>query len=64
MPAPIPSAGTPGGPPTASKRELMWGLPFDLRGWAVNVQRHPARLPAEMQDLMQRFQRPAKAGKQ
>jgi hypothetical protein len=63
MPAPIPSAGTPGGPPVASKRELMWGLPFDLRGWAVNVQRHPERLPSEMQDLMQKFQRPAQTGK-
>jgi hypothetical protein len=41
----------------------MWGLPFDLRGWAVNVQRHPERLPAEMQDLMQKFQRQAQARK-
>jgi Dolichyl-phosphate-mannose-protein mannosyltransferase len=63
MPAAIPSAGTPGGPPVASKRELMWGLPFDLRAWAINLQRHPERLPAEMQELMQKFQRQAQAGK-
>ncbi len=63
LPTPIPAAGTPGGPPVASERRLMWGLPFDLRGWTVNVERHPERLPAEMQALMQKFQSQAQQGK-
>ena len=56
LPAPIPAAGTAGGPPVASQRKVIFGMPFDLRAWAVNVERHPERLPAEMQSLMRRFQ--------
>jgi hypothetical protein len=56
LPMPIPAAGTAGGPPVASQRKVIFGMPFDLRAWAVNVERHPERLPAEMQSLMQRFQ--------
>jgi hypothetical protein len=42
----------------------MWGLPFDLRAWSVNVERHPERLTAEMQILMQKFQQQSQqAGK-
>jgi hypothetical protein len=55
LPAPIPLPGTPGGPPAESERKVMWGLPFDLRTWAINVERHPERLAAEMQALMQKF---------
>lgn len=60
LPTPIPLAGTPGGPPVATERKIMWGLPFDLRSWALNVERHPERLPAEMQVLMQRFREPTR----
>jgi hypothetical protein len=63
LPASIPPAGTTGGPPVASERKFMWGLPFDLRAWAVDVERHPERLPPEMHDLMQKFQQQAQAGK-
>jgi hypothetical protein len=56
LPSPIPSAGTPGGPPLPSERRIMWEMPFDLRAWAVDVERHPERLPAQMQTLMQKFQ--------
>jgi hypothetical protein len=34
----------------------MWGLPFDFRAWAVNAERHPELLAAEMGKLVQRFQ--------
>jgi hypothetical protein len=37
----------------------MWGMPFDLRAWAINVERHPDRLPIEVRTLMERFQRQA-----
>ncbi len=65
LPTAIPSAGTPGSPPLPSERRIMWGIPFDLRAWAVNVERHPERLPIEMQILMQKFQQQSrqKAGK-
>jgi hypothetical protein len=59
LPAPIPAAGTPGGPPAPSDRRIMWGLPFDYRSWAINVERHPERLPAEMQEMMKKFQEQA-----
>jgi hypothetical protein len=62
MPAPIPPSGQPGGPPAASARRLMWGMPFDARSFAVNVERHPEKLAAEIHALMDKFQRqPAKA---
>ena len=60
LPTPIPPAGSLGGPPAASERRIMWGMPFDLRAWAVNVERHPERLPVEMQALMQKFQQQSK----
>jgi hypothetical protein len=64
LPAPIPAAGTPGGPPVASDRRIMWGMPFDLRGWMVNVERHPERLTVEMQVLIKKFeQQPQPKGK-
>ncbi len=56
LPSPMPVAGTPGGPPPLSQRKIMWGSQFDLRGWMVNAERHPERLSAEMQTLMQSFQ--------
>jgi hypothetical protein len=59
LPTPIPPVGTPGGPPVASERRIMWGMPFDLRAWAINVERHPDRLPVEMQALIQKFQEQA-----
>ncbi len=63
LPTPIPAAGTPGGPPVASERRLLFGIPFDLRTWVVQVERHPERLAAEMQDLMQKFQEQQQASK-
>jgi 4-amino-4-deoxy-L-arabinose transferase-like glycosyltransferase len=56
LPTPIPAAGTPGGPPLPRERRMMWGMPVDLRAWAVNVERHPERFPVEIQNLMQKFQ--------
>jgi Dolichyl-phosphate-mannose-protein mannosyltransferase len=57
LPTPIPPAGTPDGPPAAAERRLMWGMPVNLRDWSVNVERHPERLPVEMQALIKKFQR-------
>jgi hypothetical protein len=62
LPNPIPPAGQPGGPPPASQRKILWGMPFDLRSFAVNVERHPERLSTEMQELVQQFQQQAQQG--
>ena len=59
LPSPIPAPGAPGGPPLSEQRRIMWGIPFDLRAFALNVERRPYQLPAEMQALMQRFQQQA-----
>jgi hypothetical protein len=57
LPQPIPAAGAPGGPPLPAERKQMWGLPLDLRSFAVDVERHPDELPAALQAIMLRFQR-------
>ncbi len=62
LPSPIPPAGAPGGPPIESQRRLMWGMPFDLRSFAVNVERHPEQLDSQLQTFMQKFQRQSSGG--
>jgi hypothetical protein len=64
LPEPVPPAGQPGGPPAVSERKIFWGMPFDIRDWAVNVERHPERLSPEIHDLMQKFQQQAAPRKQ
>ena len=59
LPVRLPAAGTPGGPPPASQRRMMWGLPFDMRSWTINVERHQERLDVEMKALMKQFQNSA-----
>ena len=56
LPLPIPAAGAPCGPPAESERKVMWGLPFDLRAWAINVERHPESLGPALQAMMKGFQ--------
>lgn len=56
MPAAIPAAGAPGGPPPLSDYKEMWGMPFDARAWIVNVDRHPDQLPSEMKSVIDKFQ--------
>jgi hypothetical protein len=55
LPAPIPPAGQPGGPPAERDRKIMWGMPLDARNLAVNWERHPERLIPEMHELMDKF---------
>jgi Dolichyl-phosphate-mannose-protein mannosyltransferase len=57
LPSPIPPPGTPGGPPPPSERRIMWGLPFDLRAWGLNIERHPEQLVPQLQVMMRQFQR-------
>ena len=56
MPAAIPPAGAPGGPPAVSQRRPIFGLPVDIRAWMLNVEQHPERLEPEMKELGKQFQ--------
>jgi Dolichyl-phosphate-mannose-protein mannosyltransferase len=38
----------------------MWGVPFDIRTFAIDVERHPDTLPAALQTMMRQFQPPKK----
>jgi len=60
LPAPIPVAGTPGGPPLVSERKLMWGMPFDMRAFTINLERHPEQLPAAIKAQIEKFQQEAR----
>jgi hypothetical protein len=57
LPAPLPPPGAPGGPPLPPARKIMWGLPFDMRAFALDAERHPDTLPATMQAMVRQFQR-------
>jgi Dolichyl-phosphate-mannose-protein mannosyltransferase len=63
LPASIPAAGVPGGPPRTTDRKMMWGMPWGFRDWVVKVERHPSELPAELQAFMRRFQEQARANR-
>lgn len=65
LPPVLPGPGMPGGPPAASQRMTMWGMPVDLRSWAIDVDRHPEQLRPRLDILMKAFmQRQASAGSQ
>jgi 4-amino-4-deoxy-L-arabinose transferase-like glycosyltransferase len=59
LPQPIPLPGTPGGPPLPSEHRQMWGAPFDLRTFVIDVERQPDTLPAALRAMMRRFQQPS-----
>lgn len=55
LPSPIPAAGMSGGPPLPSQRRNMWGTPFDIRSFAIDLMRHPQTAEAKMQELVTRM---------
>ena len=58
LPDPIPDAGTPGGPPLPAKRKAFFGVPFDMRGTAIELEQHPEKTSVVMQEIMRRFHAP------
>ena len=62
LPATIPAAGAYGGPPALADRKILFGMPVDLREWAVNSERHPEQLPESMQAMIRKFQQQAQQG--
>jgi len=63
LPAPIPEAGSAGGPPLESNRREFGGMPFDMRGFFLGLIRDPQRIPAAMKEMQTRFAEAAKAKK-
>ena len=66
LPTPVPQQGQPGGPPAPTGRKILWGMPLDLRSFAVSVERHPERMAAEMEEMgteMQQMMQDQRAGK-
>jgi hypothetical protein len=55
LPLLLPQPGRPGGPPLPAERKLLWGLPFDMRGFMVQIERHPERLQSDIQELMKKM---------
>jgi len=51
LPAPIPNAGEPGGPPVESQRRQLFRVPVDVRVYALNLIRHPETMPAAMAEM-------------
>jgi 4-amino-4-deoxy-L-arabinose transferase-like glycosyltransferase len=59
LPDPIPAAGVAGGPPPASEHREFSGMPVDVRPMALELIRHPDRLPRIFEDLQKRFGPPS-----
>lgn len=55
LPQHIPEAGKPGGPPLPADRRLLFGTPFDLREFAIEMERHPEKLPASLAEMMGKY---------
>ncbi len=55
LPARIPKPGEPGGPPLPADYRNPWGIPVDMRAWAIDAERHPDQMPAMIEDLMKKF---------
>jgi 4-amino-4-deoxy-L-arabinose transferase-like glycosyltransferase len=55
LPAPIPEAGSAGGPPRPSEFREFAGAPFDMRGFFLNVIHDPEKLPQAWEEIQARF---------
>jgi hypothetical protein len=55
LPEHIPPAGSLGGPPLPSAFHEFAGAPFDMRGFFLDLIRHPDKLPQAMQEMQDRF---------
>jgi len=55
LPAQIPPAGNVGGPPLPSAFRQFAGLPFDLRSFFLNLNRHPEDIQHAIEEMQARF---------
>jgi len=56
LPATIPAAGTPGGPPASNFRMLFQTFPREPRIMFQELIRDPDKLPAFMRDMQAKYQ--------
>ena len=58
LPATIPAAGTPGGPPATSETRMMFGgsFPREPRTMFQELMREPDKLPGFMREMMAQYQ--------
>jgi len=57
LPAPIPPAGAPGGPPLLSERHLFLHAPLEMRVMFLEVIQHPERIQKTLDDMMALWQK-------
>ena len=55
LPEHIPPAGSLGGPPLPSAFREFAGAPFDIRGFFLDLNHHPEKLPHAMEEMQARF---------
>jgi hypothetical protein len=63
LPAPIPPAGSPGGPPAVEARRIFLGMPFDMRDFFQRIARQPEDIPKAMAELQAVYQKQMQAPK-
>ena len=51
LPAQVPNPGEPGGPPLESQQRQWFGLPVDVRIYALNLIQHPETMPAALAEM-------------
>jgi hypothetical protein len=56
LPAVIPPAGTPGGPPPVEARWIFLKMPFEMREMFLALYRHPDDIPKVLTELTAKFQ--------
>jgi hypothetical protein len=63
LPARIPAAGSPGGPPLPSDYRFIGGMPFDMQGFFLGTIRDPEKLRPVLAEMQVRFQEARDAAK-
>ncbi len=56
LPAPLPAAGTPGGPPAPEARRMFLGLPFEMRQMIQALVRRPDDIPSVLATMRKNFE--------
>jgi hypothetical protein len=57
LPAPIPPAGTLGGPPPVEARWMFLRAPFEMREFFQRIARRPEEIPAAMAEMQAVYQK-------
>jgi len=63
LPATIPPAGTPGGPPPVAARRIFLGFPFEMRQLFQGLVRRPEDIPKVLADMTATFEKQMQAKK-